>query len=66
VKPPYKLEDPPWGDIDGERKSVDGTRVSTIEEDDVAEWLAMGSGDRIRASGADKRPPGWKPPDPPP
>ena len=40
MKPPLNLEDPPWGDIDGERRSVDGTPVSAIEEDDVAEWIA--------------------------
>jgi len=44
MKPPHKLHDPPWGRIDGERRSVDGTRVSVIEEDDVAEWLATGPG----------------------
>lgn len=38
------LVDLPWGDIDGERVSVDGTPVSVIEEHDVAHWLAYGDG----------------------
>lgn len=44
-KLPWKLIDPPWGEIDGARVSVDGTPVSVIEEHDVARWLAYGDGD---------------------
>jgi hypothetical protein len=37
------LTDPPWGAHDAEAISVLGTLTGTIEESDVAEWLAYGS-----------------------
>ena len=38
----HKLQDAPFGDIAGERISLDGTPISSIEESDIAEILYHG------------------------